>query len=192
MRDVAATLLSGGVALLPTDTVYGLVACPALPAAVQKIFALKARSADKKLPILVNSAKQIEGLGVALTPEIKSLLASKFVPGPLTLIVPLTGQHPSWLEGRNEVAVRIPADDFLLELLAKTGPLVATSANRSGENTPANTSDILNQLAGKPDIVRDDGPRQSQPSTLIDCQTSPFTLIRQGALSAKDIHEVLP
>ncbi|NOR64362.1 MAG: threonylcarbamoyl-AMP synthase [Rhodobacteraceae bacterium] len=190
MDNVAKIILGGGVALLPTDTVYGLMASPLHPAAVAQIFALKNRPEAKNLPILVADSAQISALGVQLGSRTEALLASRFIPGALTMVLPL-GEAPNWLIGRQEIALRIPNDSALRQLLAQTGPLLATSANASGQETPADVTSILSQLSGVPDIVVNDGPRQSQPSTLIDCQTSPFTVLRRGALSEADLKEIL-
>lgn len=190
MNNAAKIILSGGVALLPTDTVYGLLASPQHPAAIAKIFALKNRPTAKNLPILVADSAQISELGVQLDNRTKALLASRFIPGALTIVLPL-GAAPDWLSARQEIAVRIPKDTALRALLKATGPLLATSANASGQDTPADVPSILAQLSGAPDIVVNDGPRRSPPSTLIDCQTSPFTVLRRGALSEADLKEIL-
>ncbi len=188
MNKVVEILSNGGVALLPTDTVYGLLASPLHPKAVAKIFALKARPVVKNLPVLVADAAQITALGVQLTPRIKKLLAMRH--GALTMVLPISNA-PQWLAGRKEVAVRIPQDAYLRALLEATSPLLATSANASGHETPAAVPDILAQLTGAPDIVVNDGPRTGQPSTLIDTQTTPFTVLRRGAISEEDLKEIL-
>ena len=190
MDDVARTLSNGGVALLPTDTVYGLMASPLHPAAVAKIFALKNRPNNKNLPILVADSEQIAALGVKLNRRTKTLLATRFTPGALSMVLPLS-EAPSWLAGRKEIALRIPNDVALRQILKTTGPLLATSANASGHETPPDLPSILAQLSGAPDIVVDDGLRPSQPSTLIDCQTSPFTVLRRGALNDDDLKEIM-
>lgn len=189
MDEVAKILQSGGVALLPTDTVYGLVASPSHLSAIAKIFSLKGRPASKNLPVLAADAGQITALGVQLTSRSKSLLDSRFTPGALTMVLPLTNA-PDWLAGRDEIALRIPNDPALLTLLRITGPLLATSANASGQDTPNSVPAILAQLSGPPDIVVNDGPRSGKASTLIDCQTTPFTVLRRGALSSTDLQEL--
>ena len=186
MDKAAEILNAGGVALLPTDTVYGLMASPLHPEAVSKIFALKGRAAAKNLPVLVADMAQAEALGVGLTPRRKALLRVNA----LTAVLPL-GRPPAWLAGRKEVAVRIPNTLALCTLLQQTGPLLATSANASGQATPANVPAILAQLSGTPDIVVNDGPRTARPSTLIDSQTTPFAVLRRGALSDATLREIL-
>ena len=190
MDKVADILRAGGVALLPTDTVYGLMASPGHPEAVARIFAIKGRADAKYLPVLVADTAQIAVLGGQLSPRTKALLASRFIPGALTMVLPLA-KATGWRSGRKELALRIPADAALRALLHKTGPLLATSANASGQKTPTSVPQILAQLDGTPDIVVDDGPRMARPSTLIDTQTAPFTVLRQGALGAADIKEIL-
>ncbi len=190
MKNAAKTLLAGGVALLPTDTVYGLVASPLHPKAVARIFALKGRPASKNLPVLVADASQISALGATLGARGAALLATRFIPGALTMVLPLSNP-PDWLAGRPEVALRIPEDAPLRALLRLTGPLLATSANASGHSTPAEVPEILAQLTAAPDIVVDDGPRAGLPSTLIDCQTTPFTVLRRGALDNTALKEIL-
>ena len=191
LEKAAETLRRGGVALLPTDTVYGLVASPQSPAALARIFALKARPAEKNLPILVADQAQFGQLGVIMDARITSLVQSPYLPGALTLVLALDpAKAPPWLAGRTEVAVRMPDDTFLQALLQKTGPLLATSANTSGETPPPTIAEILPQLAGAPDYVLDDGPRAGTASTLINCQTTPFTVLRHGALPAKALAEL--
>ena len=191
LDKAAETLRNGGVALLPTDTVYGLVASPESPAALAKIFALKARPAEKNLPILVADIIQLTQLGVRIDTRINKILHSRHIPGALTLVLPVDAKKaPHWLAGRQEVAVRLPDDRFLQALMQKTGPLLATSANASGLNPPTTVAEILPQLAGAPDYIVDDGPRTGTASTLIDCQTTPFTLVRRGALSAEALAEL--
>lgn len=185
-------LRHGGVVLLPTDTVYGLVCRPDSPAAIAKIFALKARPAEKYLPVLVADHTQLPQLGVKLSAAIRALLKSRYIPGALTLVLPLDpDKAPNWLAGRQEVAVRIPDSAFLQAVMQETGPLLATSANASGQEPPASVAEILHQLAGTPDYFVDDGPRRGAASTLINCRTTPFCILRRGALSDQALSELL-
>jgi len=102
LEKAAETLRRGGVALLPTDTVYGLVASPQSPAALARIFALKARPAEKNLPILVADQAQFGQLGVIMDARITSLVQSPYLPGALTLVLALDpAKAPPWLAGRH-------------------------------------------------------------------------------------------
>jgi Sua5/YciO/YrdC/YwlC family protein len=191
-EDIAEVLGQGGVVLLPTDTVLGLAASPAFPEAVDKIYALKKRPRQKNLPIMVADADQIFELGGDVSFEAAKLLASRYVPGALTLVLPVDAQRaPDWLDGRKEIAVRIPDNDLLLNVLRLAGPLMVTSANRSGADTPATTEDALMQLHGSPDLVVPGKGLAPTPSTIVNCTVIPVEIERHGVVSPAQIAEVL-
>ena len=136
-RVAADCLCRGGVAVLPTDTVYGLAARPVEAEAVRAIYRMKGRPEGMHLPVLAPSVQHVRALGVTFTPGAEAL-ARRWWPGPLTLAFGFEPslERPSWLDGRAEVAVRIPDHDFLRGLLELTGVLVVTSANAHGAPTP--------------------------------------------------------
>ena len=136
-RVAAEWLRGGGIAVVPTDTVYGLAARPADADAVQAVYRVKGRPEGMHLPVLAASVAQVRALGVAFTPGAEAL-ARRWWPGPLTLAFGFAPRldRPAWLDGRAEVAVRIPDHDFLRALLERTGVLVVTSANPHGAPTP--------------------------------------------------------
>ena len=189
VQQVADSLFNGAVVLFPTDTVYALAAWPENEAAVERIFALKARPFGVVLPLLISGEDDLLQLGVDMNKSVKSLLASPFVPGGLTLIMGFdpTKSRPFWLAERKEVGCRIPDDEFLRAVTAKTGPLFATSANRHGQTTPRHLDDILLQLVGEPDLVIDDGPRTEIGSTIVNCCHIPPTIQRAGPISEDEL-----
>lgn len=190
--DIARVLTQGGVALLPTDTVYGLAAHPERDAAVDRIFALKRRPRTVNLPVMVAAREQIAALGAIITPEADRLLASRFVPGPLTVAFALDpARAPAWLNGRVEAAVRIPDHALMLDVLVRAGPLLVTSANTHGQATPESLADALSQLDGAPDIAIDGGVLSPTPSTLVNCAVSPPRIERVGAAPATVIEALL-
>jgi L-threonylcarbamoyladenylate synthase len=185
-------LESGGVVLLPTDTVYGLAVSPLHPAAVSKLYCMKKRPEQVKLPVMVCSLAMLKGLGAVVSPAAERLLNSGLVPGALTVAVGLAEAGvASWLAGRDEVAVRIPDDAPLLSILARTGPLLVTSANAHGEATPETMAEALAQLDPAPDLAIDGGPRQVVPSTLVNCRLDPPVVEREGAVPAVEIQKEL-
>jgi L-threonylcarbamoyladenylate synthase len=189
--QVVATLRAGGIVLLPTDTVYGLAVHPDHDDALARLFALKRRPLTRNIPVMVASAEQAEQLGARVPEPARQLLAA-FSPGPLTLALGLDPERaPAWLAGRDEIAVRIPADDFLLAVLRAAGPLLVTSANLHGRETPEACADVLAQLAGSPDLTVDDGPRATVPSTLVNCNLPEPRVERVGAVPAEQIAKVL-
>jgi L-threonylcarbamoyladenylate synthase len=98
---------------------------------------------------------------------------------------------PSWLDGRVEIGVRIPADGFMLEVIERTGPLLVTSANLHGRETPEDFRAVLEGLDGTPELAVDGGPRMTVPSTLVNCNLPAPVVERAGVISAQRVREVL-
>jgi L-threonylcarbamoyladenylate synthase len=191
-QRVLDTLRAGGIVLLPTDTVYGLAVHPVHGAgALPRLFAMKRRPLSRNLPIMIASPDQADELGADVTAAAKRLLAA-FSPGPLTLALGLDpGRAPDWLAGRDEIAVRIPDDPLLLEVLRAAGPLLVTSANLHAQETPESMRQVLDQLDGEPDLALDGGVRATVPSTLVNCNLPAAAVERVGAVPADQIVKVL-
>jgi len=188
-REICDCLRAGGVVLIPTDTVLGLAV---LPEHAAKIYRLKERPLEKNLPIMVANRAQLETLGMCLSAASKTLLASSFMPGALTLVDVLDpAKAPSWLEGREEMAVRIPNAPLLLSVLEEVGPLLVTSANRSGAQTPATSEEACAQLSGSVDLIIDGTGQQSAPSTIVNCASLPPKIEREGAVARADIRALI-
>lgn len=188
---VVECLEMGGVVLVPTDTVLGLAALPTCNNAISKLYSLKNRPPEMRLPVMVASVDQLEVLSVDVTHSASRLLSSKFVPGPLTIAMGFSGDRPDWLAGRIEVAVRIPNDAYLLNILRMTGPLFVTSANAHGHSTPKSTEEAVLQLNGTPELVVIGRTRDSVPSTLVNCRQFPPVIEREGAVPSWEIEEYL-
>lgn len=186
-------LLEGKVIVVPTDTVYGLAAVPHDPAAVQRIFLAKGRPERVHLPVLASSIEQLKMLGVDFSPS-ASALADRWWPGPLTMALGFRDGsiRPDWLAGRDEVAVRIPAHAFLLNVMGQTGVLVVTSANQHGSATPPSADEVANVLSPHVDLIIDGGTLDATPSTLVNLRgPGPVAVERSGAISAECILETL-
>jgi L-threonylcarbamoyladenylate synthase len=188
----AKALRAGEVVLVPTDTVYGLAAMPDRADAVHRIYAAKDRPADLPLPVLAASLEQVRQLGVEFS-ESATVLSARWWPGPLTMAfgLPAGSTPPQWLTGREEVAVRIPAHDFLLALMEDTGVLMVTSANRHGEPTSPSAAEAGAQVATHVDLVIDAGMLTVVPSTLVNVRGPAAVVEREGAISAQDIAAAL-
>jgi L-threonylcarbamoyladenylate synthase len=188
----ATCLATGGVVLLPTDTVYGLAVHPEHDESITRLFDMKGRPRSVNLPVMISSREQIRALGGVLSPAAERLLGSRYVPGPLTLAL---GTSPPdlapWLRGRVEFAVRMPDDERLLAILDVTGPLLVTSANLHAEQVRESVPDILKTLVREPDLVIDDGNRDTVPSTLVNCRLEPPVVERVGAVPAEEIEAIL-
>lgn len=183
----------GGLVVLPTDTVYGL-GCDAFdPAAVRELLSVKGRGREMPPPVLVSARTTMDALAVAV-PESARALAERFWPGPLTLIC-RQQQSLQWDLGdtRGTVALRMPDHQVALSLLARTGPLAVSSANRTGM-APATTAEEAEDMLGEAvDVYLDDGPVSGGvPSTIVDATAPALRLLRPGALTVDDLREVAP
>jgi L-threonylcarbamoyladenylate synthase len=190
-QAAADVLRAGGIVVVPTDTVYGLAARPEDLDAVQAVYRVKDRPQGMPLPVLAASLDQVRALGVEVT-EAASALAERWWPGPLTLAFGFgPGERPAWLEGRDEVAVRIPDHDFVRSLLGSTGVLLVTSANPHGAPTPRAAGDVAASLGHAVDLIVDDGELTEVPSTLVNVRAGEATVEREGAIARTEIEAVL-
>ncbi len=192
VQEIVASLQQGGVVVVPTDTVYGLAVSPGFPASVERLYELKQRPRHMNLPIMVADIAAMEDLGVKISTAARRLLESDYVPGALTVAIGFkNGPLVPWLEGREEVAIRIPNDERLLAVLRATGPLLVTSANASGQDTPKNVGEILEQLNGQPDLAIDGGEIKTIPSTIVNCRLNPPKVEREGVIPTAEIEAIL-
>jgi L-threonylcarbamoyladenylate synthase len=192
--EIATVMLkSGGVIAFPTDTVYG-VACDLWNSeAIEKVFAIKERTKDKPLPILVGHQDQM--IQVAEMAQISATtiaLMNHFWPGAMTVIVPKNHSIPENLSPFDTVGVRMPDHALLLTLLRSTGPLAVTSANKSGQVNPTTAADVAKQLGGEIDLILDGGKTDSEiPSTVVASTPEGYQILRQGAITEKAIQAAL-
>lgn len=176
-------LAAGRVVGVPTDTVYGLAADPFQEQALERLYALKGRPADRPVALLVASLEQA-GRVAEFTREAEEL-AGQHWPGPLTLVLGRSQGLPEWLGNleRNTIGVRVPDHPAALELLEAAGPLAVTSANRSGEE-PALSADDARALFGSRVAVYLAGTSPGGvASTVLDLTVTPFRTLRAGPLS---------
>lgn len=186
-------VLAGKVIAFPTDTVYGVGAHGFNETAIGQIYVAKDRPRDKAIPYLLANPADIS-LVARDVPSAARLLADKFWPGGLTLIVPAMAHVPKILTGHGDtVAVRVPNQSTTRALIDAVGaPLAATSANLSGGPDPASASEVLKQLAGRIPFILDGGPTPGNiPSTVVDVTTDPPTVNRIGVIGIEEIERAL-
>jgi L-threonylcarbamoyladenylate synthase len=169
----------GGVAAIPTETFYALAADPRSEAGVARIFEIKGRDDGKPLLTLFSDRSQLAALGVAAEPSTLDRFF-RIWPALLTVVLPLTAPIAA-ARGVPALAVRMPADAAVRELLSAVGPVTGTSANRSGD--PALTdADAVESLLGSVDILVDGGRTPGGlPSTVLDATRTPPVVLRAGA-----------
>ena len=176
----------GGIAVFPTDTVYGIGCNPYNKDAVEKIYEIKSRDISKPLPILAYSKEIVER--IVCFDEFTKKIIEKFWPGALTIILKLTDERlKKSLNVTEKIAIRVPNHQCTLELLKQCNFLVGTSANISGHSSFTNPDECFKNIQ-KYDVFVDGGIISSKAeSTIIEIENDEIKIIREGALSHEEI-----
>jgi len=182
--DVVAVLRAGGTVVLPTDTVCGLAALPTDNRAMARLHALKGRSSDQPVAVLVADADQAAALLADPGPDAERWMATLW-PGPLTIVARRAEAARGFALGGDPdtIGVRCPDDDAIRAIASQVGPLAATSANRHGEPTPERAVEAAAALLGAVDLVVDVGVAGTVASTVVDVTVEPWVVRRVGAVS---------
>jgi L-threonylcarbamoyladenylate synthase len=189
----AEVLIRGGLVAFPTETVYGLGADALNADAVKQIFVAKGRPLDNPIIVHVASIADLKDL-TSHVPEKAQWLVEKFWPGPLTLILPKSPGVPDDVTGRlDTVAVRMPQNKIALALIKALGhPIAAPSANLSGRPSGTTAGHVLQDFAGKIDMILDGGPvAVGVESTVLDLSRKPPAILRPGAVTQEDLEPLL-
>lgn len=176
---VASLLKEGAIGILPTDTIYGIVANAFDEVAVQHVYDAKGRSPEKPCIILVDSPETITGFGVPIE---QIGIVSHYWPAPLSVIFWGIGDEFAYLHrGTNSLSFRVPANEALRKFLARSGPIIAPSANKEGHPTAETIDESIEVFGDEADFYMDGGKLQGEPSTLvrIEADGKPH-LLRQG------------
>lgn len=179
---VRETLREGGLVVHPTDTVYGLAADPFQDAAVERVYAAKARPRNLALSMAVPEVSDVFRYGTK-TPLAENFCA-KNLPGPYTVVLKATGEAPKALVSQaGLIGLRVP-DHPIPRLLAKAcGPIISTSANRHGQPSPTTCDEAQAQLGEAVDVYLDAGPTPlGQESTVVDLSGLRAKILRRGAV----------
>jgi L-threonylcarbamoyladenylate synthase len=192
LERAAAAVRRGKVVAIPTDALYTLIADPFNLHAVTQVFAAKGREIHRSLPILVGGLVAAEELAGELNNRFY-LLARRFWPGPLTIIVPASARIPLKVTGNTgRMALRHSRSVVANRLMEQMNqPLISTSANISGHPTCHSGIDVFGMMDGRVDLVLDGGACSGQGATTVDI-TEPFwKMIKPGAVDEKEIAECL-
>jgi L-threonylcarbamoyladenylate synthase len=192
IERAAAAIRRGKVVAIPTDALYTLVADPFNLRAVAGVFRAKGREIHRSLPLLVADVIAAEDLASELNNRF-FILARRFWPGPLTIIVPASARVPLKVTGNTgRLAVRQPRAKIANALIAALNqPLISTSANISGSPTCRSGIDVFGTMDGRVDLVLDGGACTGAGATTVDITEPYWKIIREGAIGEKEIAEAL-
>lgn len=194
IEQAAEILKQGGIVAIPTETVYGLAASAFDNAAIEKIFAAKGRPQDNPLIVHIADLDGIEKI-VSDFPKSAKLLAERFWPGPLTMVLPKTDAVASSVSaGLSTVAVRMPSDPVARQIIRAAGlPLAAPSANLSGSPSPTSAAHVLSDLDGRIDaVVLSRDAVVGVESTVVSLTGAHPRLLRPGGITVSQLRELLP
>jgi len=184
IKEAAEVIKKGGLAIIPTETVYGIAANSLNGVAVKRLYEIKRRPSDKPFSLLIDNKEKIEEVARAI-PVGAYKLIHKFWPGPLTIIL------KSKTEGT--VGVRLPDNEVARAVISHAGvPLACPSANISGSNPPVNFEEALKDLKDQVDFAIDAGETKlKRESSIVDFSVEPAKVIRAGAITKDAIVEAL-
>ncbi len=175
-------LKDGGIAVIPTDTIYGIVGSALNERTVKKIYLLRKRAPDKPFIILISSLNDLNQFNIKLSEKQKIFLEKNW-PNPLSVILLVKGEKWKYLHrGTDSLGFRMPKDDGLHDLLKRVGPLVAPSANPEREKPAKNVEEARKYFGDEVDFYVDGGVIKSKPSTLIQIKIDgSWQILRQGS-----------
>ena len=186
--EQAVTLLKEGkIGVFPTDTAYGIGCRMDDEKSVKRVFEIRKRPEEKAMIVLVSSIKMAEEYAEFST-EVKEKIVDNYWPGPLTIVLPCKkNKVPSIVRADGEaLALRLPDNPELLEIINQVGvPLIAPSANFSGEDTPFSSQEVDKELLKLVDFAIAGECTMKKVSTIIDCSSSKWSIIREGASAVK-------
>ena len=186
LDDAVSLIKNGELVVFPTETVYGLGANAYNSAAVKKIFEAKGRPQDNPLIVHISRVEEVREIARDI-PEVFYTLAERFMPGALTVVLPRSERIPDIVTaGGDTVAVRMPDNAFARELIARSFPLAAPSANRSKHVSPTSAKHVYDDLKGKVPLILDGGEcGVGIESTVLDLTSGSPVILRPGAVTAE-------
>lgn len=182
IEKAAEILNQGGIVIFPTDTAFGIGCRIDKPKTIERLFELRKRPENKATPVVVSGISMARRYLKPLTPQVESLMSSHW-PGALTIVYPcVTLKVPEPVRGGGEnLGVRMPDHSTILKIVDKvTVPVLAPSANFSGEKTPYTYEDIDKTLIKLVDYVVQGSTHRKSASTVIDCTSDSWKILRQG------------
>lgn len=186
LAAASAKLKQAKIGVIPTDTLYGLVASALIPEAVERIYQVKNRDLSKPSIVLIADPEDVDQFGVA---ERDKERADKFWPGPVSIILHVPSKKWQHLHrGTNSLAFRVPDEPHLQDFLRQTGPLVAPSANPQGEVPAATVQEAYAYFGDNVDFYVDAGTLNKKPSALISFLENEFKILRSHAKEDVDVY----
>lgn len=186
-REAENILKGGGVGVMPTDTIYGLVGSALNKKTVERIYKVRERNPAKPFIVLIGSLKDLLLFGVKLDGQMK-ILVQKFWPGKVSVILPVKGKRFFYLHrGAESLAFRLPKRASLRNFLRRVRPLVAPSANPEGSPPAKNITEAKKYFGERIDFYLPGHIQSNKPSTLIEIKEGKVKVLREGVVKIKNL-----
>lgn len=180
-------LKNGGIGVIPTDTIYGIVCRAEDHRSVWQVYRVRERNIAKPCIVLIADAKDVERFGVRLSTSQKKILKVLW-PAPISVVLPCEGREFSYLtRGTDSIAFRVPDDEDLRTLLEETGPLIAPSANREGDATCETAKEAKRVFGESVDVYVHGSRLRGKASTLISLEGEGIVIKREGVVTKRNI-----
>jgi len=191
VKEAVEEIAAGNLIVYPTETVYGIGADIFNEVAVKNVFLAKNRPFDMALSVAVSDRRMMEK--IAVIDDKTDKLIKAFLPGPLTIIIEKKEDVPNLVTSMShKVGIRIPDHPAALEIIKRTGPIVATSANVHSHPDATDIDSAIKDLGSSVSLYIDAGPSKlKKPSTIIWIMNGEVEIVRQGAITIKEIEDVL-
>ncbi len=179
LQNIIEKIKNGGVGILPTDTMYGIVASASNPEAIEKLYAVRHRNPQKQSIVLISSLEDLKQFNIVLNMETENIL-NKMWPGPFSVEFEVSDTNfPHLTRSNGKFAVRFPKNETLLNLIRQSGPIIAPSANTEGDKPAENLNEAKAYFPNL-DFYLDGGVLENKPSTVVSIVDGKIKVWRQG------------
>lgn len=191
MKEIVEVIKSGGVVIMPTDTIYGIIADATNEYAIQRVYEMKKRNENKPMLMLVNSIEMLEK-HVSSISDIERKLIDELWPGALTIIFKKRNISDLLTGGLDTVGIRYPDNKLLIDIMNELNvPLLSTSVNVSGDESATCINNINNLILDNVDYVYDMGECKGEPSTIVVVDNNELKVLREGVIKSNEIFDII-
>lgn len=191
MKEIVEVIKDGGVVIMPTDTIYGIIADATNECAIQRVYEMKKRNENKPMLMLVNGKEMLEKY-VSSISDIERKLIDELWPGALTIIFKKRNVSDLLTGGLDTVGIRFPDNKLLIDIMNELNvPLLSTSVNVSGDESATCINNINNLILDSVDYVYDIGECKGEPSTIVVVNDNELKVLREGVIKSNEIFDII-
>lgn len=191
MKEIVKVIRDGGIVIMPTDTIYGIIADATNEDAIRRVYDIKKRDGNKPILMLVNSYEMLDKYVMNVN-DIERKLMDNIWPGPLTMILKKKNVSDLLTGGLDTVGIRYPDNKMLIDIMNEIDvPLLSTSVNVSGEKSATNIEYINEDILSNVDYVFDDGECNGVASTIVVVEDKEVKVLREGSIKLSEIMDVI-